>query len=144
VHPNICMRFLNYGFGEGGCKRKDKCDKIHPKMCHESIKSKTCKSKDEKCKFGYHVKNTVRDMDEKIDDKKVTKKSLKKKDGNEEIEVDKEKDEKTEKKENKIDEDFPEEMIKQKLISLLEFQEKPPEKEKKESILDLLKKKLVE
>ena len=48
------------------------------------------------------------------------------------------------KKESNTDEDFLEDRIKKTLISLLGLQEKPPEKEKKETFLDLLRKRLLE
>ena len=74
THPKLCMNFLNYGLGEKGCRNKEKCEKVHPKMCRESLKSKTCNFEGDKCKFGYHLKNTVKKSEGDSEDKKDEKK----------------------------------------------------------------------
>ena len=145
IHPKICMSFLNYGFGENGCRLKDKCSKTHPKICRESLKNRTCNSDGDKCKYGYHLKNTVRKNEGDTDDRKeenhdmrndtAEKRDMRNKINNERRETHSE-------NVNKLDQGFLEEIIKKTLISLLGIQAKPPEK--KETFLDQLIKKLIE
>ena len=57
-HPKACQKFITNGtHATRGCKKGTKCTSFHPKMCHSSLKEKTCYRQD--CKF-LHIKGTQR------------------------------------------------------------------------------------
>ena len=54
-HPPMCRPFI--ANGHLGCNRDVHCDKLHPKLCVSSLKSRTCGRKN--CYY-YHIKGTIR------------------------------------------------------------------------------------
>jgi hypothetical protein len=59
-HPPTCKKYMDDGIGTGGCIKGNKCTKLHPKMCGQSLKSRTCANLQSggRCKSGYHVRGT--------------------------------------------------------------------------------------
>jgi DNA-directed RNA polymerase subunit RPC12/RpoP len=59
-HPTTCKKYMDDGIGTGGCVKGNKCTKLHPKMCGQSLKSRTCANLQSggRCKSGYHVRGT--------------------------------------------------------------------------------------
>jgi hypothetical protein len=59
-HPKTCKRFMDNGTGQGGCSKGKTCTTVHPKMCHQSLATRTCTNiKDgARCSGGYHVRGT--------------------------------------------------------------------------------------
>ena len=60
-HPQLCRKFINNGWNVGGCRKKDTCERKHPKICASSLRERKCIkiNTNEKCVEGYHLKNTV-------------------------------------------------------------------------------------
>jgi hypothetical protein len=60
LHPKPCRKLMDNGSGEGGCSKGKTCEAAHPKMCHQSLSSRTCSNiKDgARCTGGYHVRGT--------------------------------------------------------------------------------------
>jgi hypothetical protein len=60
IHPKTCKRFMDNGTEQGGCSRGKSCSYAHPKMCPQSLASRTCPNiKDGlRCTAGYHVRGT--------------------------------------------------------------------------------------
>ena len=64
-HPKTCMKWLNNGNNKEhpkGCLEGKNCEYYHPRLCRDSLKTRTCQdiSDREKCKRGYHLKNTTK------------------------------------------------------------------------------------
>jgi len=59
-HPPTCKAYLNNGNMAGGCRKGGKCESLHPKMCQESLRTRTCsKAKGGvRCPQGYHLRGT--------------------------------------------------------------------------------------
>jgi hypothetical protein len=59
-HPKSCKKFMDNGTGQGGCSKGKSCSTVHPKMCHQSLATRTCSNiKDgARCTAGYHVRGT--------------------------------------------------------------------------------------
>jgi hypothetical protein len=59
-HPKPCRRLMENGAGDGGCLKGKECESAHPRICHQSLTSRTCKNiKDGgRCSSGYHVRGT--------------------------------------------------------------------------------------
>jgi hypothetical protein len=59
-HPKPCRKLMDNGAGEGGCSKGRECVAAHPRMCHQSLTSRTCSNiKDgARCSSGYHVRGT--------------------------------------------------------------------------------------
>jgi hypothetical protein len=59
-HPTTCKKYMDDGIGTGGCIKGNKCTKLHPKMCGQSLKTRTCANLQSggRCKAGYHVRGT--------------------------------------------------------------------------------------
>ena len=69
-HPRVCGRLLRNGDrGRGGCRgSQDGCKEFHDvKMCFKSMNTRKCTQN--VCKNGYHIKGTVIQKEEKVDDK---------------------------------------------------------------------------
>jgi hypothetical protein len=60
THPKPCRKFMDNGAGEGGCSKGRDCEAAHPRMCHQSLTTRTCTNiKDgARCITGYHVRGT--------------------------------------------------------------------------------------
>ena len=57
-HPKLCKKLIEHGNrGQRGCTKGDNCELFHPKMCHRSLRDRTCINPS--CKF-MHVKGTKR------------------------------------------------------------------------------------
>ena len=55
-HPPKCMKFLKHGNKKnGGCKKGNKCERYHPKLCFSSLNPNWCDKK--KCSF-HHLPGT--------------------------------------------------------------------------------------
>jgi hypothetical protein len=59
-HPKTCRKLMDNGNGLGGCSKGKACEFVHPKMCHQSMMSRSCPNiKDgARCMSGYHVRGT--------------------------------------------------------------------------------------
>lgn len=59
-HPDICRNYLNNGNMAGGCRKGTNCDSKHPKMCPESLRTRTCSKikGGSRCPQGYHLRGT--------------------------------------------------------------------------------------
>jgi hypothetical protein len=59
-HPKPCKKLMDNGAGEGGCTKGRDCEAAHPRMCHQSLTSRSCINiKDGgRCSAGYHVHGT--------------------------------------------------------------------------------------
>jgi hypothetical protein len=59
-HPKACKKLMDNGCGQGGCSKGKACEDVHPKMCNQSIQSRSCSNiKDgARCPAGYHVRGT--------------------------------------------------------------------------------------
>ena len=61
-HPKPCRKFLDNGTkSRGGCTKGTGCNLFHPRVCHASLRSRTCVRED--CKF-QHIKGTKRTHDQ--------------------------------------------------------------------------------
>ena len=61
-HPKPCRKFLNNGpKSRGGCTKGTSCTLFHPKICHTSLRKRTCFRED--CKF-LHIKGTKRTQEQ--------------------------------------------------------------------------------
>ena len=51
---------MDNGVKEKGCSKSNSCSLLHPKMCPESLESRTCSKMTDgaRCNRGYHVKGT--------------------------------------------------------------------------------------
>lgn len=57
-HPKVCKKLIEHGNrGPRGCTKGDNCELFHPKMCHRSLRDRTCINPS--CKV-MHVKGTKR------------------------------------------------------------------------------------
>lgn len=57
-HPKPCKKLIENGnHGPRGCDKGSACESFHPRMCHKSLRERTCI--DNSCKF-VHVKGTRR------------------------------------------------------------------------------------
>jgi predicted RNA-binding Zn-ribbon protein involved in translation (DUF1610 family) len=59
-HPKTCKKLMDNGSGQGGCSKGKSCDTVHPKMCNQSMLTRSCPNiKDgARCSAGYHVRGT--------------------------------------------------------------------------------------
>jgi hypothetical protein len=59
-HPKPCRKLMENGSGERGCSKGRNCEAVHPRMCHQSLSTRSCNNiKDgARCTAGYHVKGT--------------------------------------------------------------------------------------
>jgi hypothetical protein len=59
-HPKTCKKLMDNGTGHGGCTNGKTCEAVHPKMCHQSLTTRSCSNiKDgARCTGGYHVRGT--------------------------------------------------------------------------------------
>jgi hypothetical protein len=59
-HPRTCKKLMDNGNGQGGCSKGKSCEAVHPKMCHQSLSTRSCSNiKDgARCTAGYHVRGT--------------------------------------------------------------------------------------
>ncbi len=66
AHPKYCRNFVVYGNrSPRGCKKGDRCNAFHPKMCASSLNDGACYNTS--CKHR-HLKNTKREMPINVSD----------------------------------------------------------------------------
>jgi hypothetical protein len=42
IHPRTCKKLMDNGNGQGGCSKGKSCEAVHPKMCHQSLSTRSC------------------------------------------------------------------------------------------------------
>ena len=60
IHRKVCDAYRLYGEARHGCRKGDRCEFWHPKLCYKSQDSRECFN--ESCRF-WHLKGTIRSRD---------------------------------------------------------------------------------